>query len=73
MTIADAVVAELLTGQQHRVVMRNIGHGLAVSCSCLGRAAGRSRKLIELREGTFPAADAIAAWRTWHEREGISL
>lgn len=72
MTVADAVVTELPPGQ-HQAVIRNLGHGLAVSCSCLGNPAGRSRKLIELREGAFPAAEAIAAWRDWHEREGIQL
>lgn len=32
----------------------------------------RVRGIIEERR-LFPAAEAVAAWRAWHEREGIEL
>jgi hypothetical protein len=53
---------------------------LIVTCTCLGRrkgkGAGKGRPragIIEARTGTFPAAEAAAAWRGWHEQEGITL
>lgn len=36
------------------------------------RTARRQRRVIEART-RFPAAEAVAAWRAWHEREGITL
>jgi hypothetical protein len=33
----------------------------------------RKRLLIETRPGVFPAAEAIAAWRSWHARQGIEV
>lgn len=36
------------------------------------RTARRQRRVIEAR-ARFPAAEAVAAWQGWHEREGIRL
>lgn len=63
----------VLAAPPHQAVLRNCGHGLAVSCTCLVSPGGRCRELIERRPGAFPAAEAVAAWRAWHEREGIRL
>jgi hypothetical protein len=47
----------------------------AVSCTCQAArgAAGRPRhEVIEART-VFPAAEALTAWRAWHEEKGIEL
>lgn len=53
---------------------------LVVTCTCLGRqygpGAGRGherRGVIEARPATFPAAEAIAAYRQWHAGHGEAV
>jgi hypothetical protein len=79
-TIVDRYVAELgellahririTTGSDPRTGRR--GNALLVSCSCREAVRwGRPRySPIEART-RFPAADAIAAWRAWHEQQGV--
>jgi hypothetical protein len=53
-------------------------HQITVSCNCLAprkgphSGRGRPRGFIEARD-VFPAAEAIAAYRAWHEQRGISV
>jgi len=58
----------------HQVVLRMRGNDISLSCACLRiRRPGRpGQGFIESRT-RFPAAEAVAAWRDWHEREGIPL
>ena len=63
---------EILGGARPMLgLYRNNSNELAVTCTCTGPS--RRRRLIEVRAGAFPAAEAVAAWRAWHEREGIAL
>jgi hypothetical protein len=51
------------------------GNRVSVSCTCLRRALwqpGARRGIIEERR-VFPAAEAAAAWRAWHEEQRIEL
>ena len=50
------------------------GSAIIVSCTCTAtRTGGRpAYEPIEARN-IFPAAEARAAWRAWHEKEGIAL
>ena len=61
---------EILGGARSLLYRRN-SNEIAVTCTCTGPP--RKRLLIESRPGAFPAAEAIAAWRAWHEREGIEV
>jgi hypothetical protein len=63
---------EILSGARRlHGTYRNNSNELAVTCTCTGPP--RRRLLIEVRAGAFPAAEAVAAWRDWHAREGIEL
>lgn len=63
---------EILAGARKLAgTYRNNSNELAVTCTCTGPA--RKRLLIETRPGVFPAAEAIAAWRSWHARQGIEV
>jgi hypothetical protein len=54
----------------HQIVLFLVRHHIGVSCTCMGgHGDGRGRRLIDSRP-LFPAAEAIAVWRAWHEREG---
>lgn len=59
----------------HQVVILALdgGRQLAVSCTCLHPRGSRGGMVIESRTGAFPAGEALAAWRSWHEKEGIPL
>lgn len=88
MTLVDRYAAELaavireLNSPAHEPVLRtapvrlDYGHrnGIGLSCLCLAvPQRGRPRwDWIDVRS-PFPAADAIAEWRAWHERAGITL
>ena len=48
-------------------------HLIALACTCMdSRGTGRGRPRIAVR-AVFPAAEALAAWRGWHEEKGITL
>lgn len=63
----------------HQIVLGVFSGAIMVSCNCLaprkGGFAGRGcpRGFIASRQGTFPAAEATAAYRAWHESKGITL
>jgi hypothetical protein len=63
----------------HQVVSLVMRNGLAISCNCLGARAhasrGRPRQFIEIRPlgAEFPVPEALAAWRGWHEQQGVSV
>lgn len=66
--LRDEVTAE------HQIGFRLDGHRIAVTCACL-RLPRRGRPgygLIDARP-VFPAAEALAAWRAWHEQNGVAL
>lgn len=49
------------------------GNKLGLSCTCLRwHGNGRGRWFIETRSGSFPAAEAIAAYRAWHADRGVT-
>ncbi len=52
------------------------GHQVQVSCTCRripGRYGARPRHLMIEARTVFPAAEAIAVWRDWHERKGVAV
>lgn len=71
-------LADEVTGE-HQIVLlagarRYDGNKISVSCRCLRRPRpGRwGRGIIEARS-RFPLAEALTAWRTWHEQNGVPL
>ena len=52
----------------HRIDILYTSGMLTVTCPCLD--AGQR---IGARPGAFPAAEAIAAWRAWHDEQGIEV
>lgn len=71
-TLTDRYATEFLQALAHQIRLRSRGHHIAVSCTCLCSRGGRSRQLIEMRK-VFPATDALAAWRAWHQERGVKL
>jgi hypothetical protein len=65
----------------HQVVQLRIAGGTAVTCNCLrGKgpvpgSRGAPRQLIAVRTGNnvFTISEVLAAWRGWHEEQGIEL
>jgi hypothetical protein len=59
----------------HQITMLAPDGRLAVSCTCLRPRPGRPRVYIRVagRDQAISGADAVAAWRAWHEAEGIAL
>ena len=60
----------------HQIVLgigtgRHNSNTITVSCICTGPP--RHRLVIEARTGTFPAAEALAAYRQWHAARGIEV
>jgi hypothetical protein len=57
----------------HQIVLNFVqGRFIAVSCNCRYAPGGGGGYIpIEART-LFPAADAMAAWRGWHARQGIT-
>jgi hypothetical protein len=78
MTLVDRYAAELrqAAGPRHEFQLRVHGQQLMVTCACLlhhGRGPGHTRREpIEMRR-SFPAAEAIAAYRSWHASRGIEV
>lgn len=76
MTLIDRYAAELrqAAGPLHEIVLRNSGGYLALACTCLRvTQPGRPGWLfIEMRR-SFPAAEAMAAYRGWHASRGIEV
>lgn len=74
-------------GAAHQIRIRSrfkSGYGrcteIVVTCTCLaprtGPGSGRARPaqgIIEARQGTFPAGEAVAAYRDWHAARGIEM
>jgi hypothetical protein len=59
----------------HQIVLTvQVSRLIVVSCTCLIRGGrhGQHRQVIALR-AEFPAADALAAWRTWHADREIKV
>ena len=62
----------------HQIVLSSskpgCGAGIAVSCTCrrVPRAGRSGFTPIKTRK-LFPAAEAIAAWRAWHESREITI
>jgi hypothetical protein len=54
----------------HQIILQVSGNHIGLSCTCLGRA--RYRTLIDKRD-IMPAAIAIAMWRAWHRRNGVTV
>lgn len=71
------ILAPERTPVLHEIVIRRsgrYGHALSVSCTCLRiPRGGRSGHAVIAARPLFPAPEALAAWRAWHEREGIPL
>lgn len=68
----------------HQIVLRHApdprqfygGLALILSCTCTartGRNGGRPRHEVIEARNIFPAAEAIAAWRDWHEQRRLSV
>lgn len=57
----------------HQIMLCATGRGqIAVTCNCLSRRHRSWYTVIEARH-LFPAAEAVAAWRDWHEQRGITV
>lgn len=60
----------------HQIVLTTSGWDLVLACTCTASwpgHGGRARyEPIETRP-RFPAAEAIAAWRAWHEERGVEV
>ena len=57
----------------HQIVLaRSDGH-CAVSCLCLGKPGNRRPHQIIEERSSFTAAEAVAAYRDWHEQQGVSV
>lgn len=56
----------------HQIVLFLVASNTAVSCNCLHHPGLRGWTPIEARH-VFPAADAKAAWRAWHEQQGVTV
>lgn len=69
--LTDTVTAE----HQIELLAGAIAHGnkISVSCVCLRRRPWHNGRGIIDTRSLFPLADAMAAWRAWHEQEGIPL
>jgi hypothetical protein len=79
------VLLEDLTAE-HQIILRRTkdtrpyrnGWALIMSCTCRpympqARPGGRRRHTpIEVRD-IFPAAEALAAWRAWHDERGAAV
>ena len=61
----------------HEMVLRiTNGNKFKLTCRCLATGTGKHRiraAPIEVRAWAFPAAEAIAAHRTWHAMRGIEI
>lgn len=66
----------------HQIVSIRVADGIAVTCNCLrrpgpvpGGTRGAPRQLIAVRAGTVPftVPEALAAWRGWHEKQGVQV
>jgi hypothetical protein len=63
----------------HQIVLGVLSGAITVSCNCLaprkGGFAGKGcpREFIASRQGTFPAAGAVAAYRSWHAGRGAAV
>jgi hypothetical protein len=64
----------------HQIRMANRdGNQITLSCTCRGRPwrwghGGTFLRYEEIEARTrFPAADAIAVWRAWHEERGMTV
>jgi hypothetical protein len=56
----------------HQIRLFMIGHEIAVSCNCLrGVDGGWMYAPIEVR-GCWETAEALGAWRRWHELPRVS-
>ena len=88
MTLADRYAAELRQVMAelrpyHQIVLRlgpdprpgRYGQAIILSCACLARNGGSRRRGYEPIEARtlFPAADVKAAWRAWHEEQGVEV
>lgn len=86
-TIADRYAAEFRQAvpHLHRVILvtgpdprpHRSGLVLAVACTCSPYVprdgGGRKRRVPIEARNPFPASEAIAAWRAWHENRRILL
>ena len=59
----------------HQLITRQVSGNFAVSCLCRHTGTGLIRlrcEPIEIRS-RWTVPEALAAWRAWHEREGITI
>jgi hypothetical protein len=75
MTGYRPVLEDPAAAHQIRLIAVTPGNLIAVLCTC--QLPGRTRRdkpqaVIEARK-VFPAADALAAWRAWHEDKGVTV
>jgi hypothetical protein len=60
----------------HQIVLNFCPNGIYISCNCLAMRAVTGKvvqwQLIEVRK-RWETADAVAAYRAWHEAQGIGL
>ena len=65
---------------RHELVLRQApdpglfrsGLALVLSCTCTAVShGGRPRREVIEARTRFPAAEALAAWRAWHEERGV--
>jgi hypothetical protein len=59
---------------EHQIVLRQCGNDITLSCTCAvwrsGHGGRPRHEVIEVRY-SFPAGEAIAAWRAWHAAQGV--
>jgi predicted CxxxxCH...CXXCH cytochrome family protein len=69
-----ARLADQVTGA-HQVVLFLVrpGNRIALACTCTGCHGNGHGRVLAGSRPSWTAAGALAAWRAWHEREGIEL